>query len=257
LRGVTVASLGYLVFAIGYVGALLVVVRGAVRGTNTPGDVVLAVGLAAQTNQLVFSVVETTHHLRRNARAAERLRWLRELVRSLYPRREEELPAPARLEDGIRLERVAFRYPGTDVDVLRDVDLELPAGTTVAFVGENGAGKTTLVKLLCRFYEPSGGRITVDGADLGRIDAGGWRARVAAGFQDFVRFELLARESIGVGELPLIDERRAVGGAVQRAAAGGVVDDLPDGLETRLGKTNGAASSSRAASGRSSRWRER
>jgi ATP-binding cassette subfamily B protein len=239
LKGVLVSSAGYLVFALGYVGALLVVVRGAVRGTQTPGDVVLAVALAAQTNRLVFDVVEWTQRLRRGARAAERLRWLRELVRDLYPgSRTATLRAPARLDEGIRLEGVSFRYPGTEVDVLRDVDLDVPAGSTIAFVGENGAGKTTLVKLLCRFYEPTEGRVAVDGADLSRIDAFEWRRRIAAGFQDFVRFELLARESVGVGELALLDDRAAVGGAVERAAAGDVVSELPHGLETPLGKTN-------------------
>jgi ATP-binding cassette subfamily B protein len=237
LKGTIASSAGYIIFAIGYVGALLVVVRGAVRGTHTPGDVVLAVGLAAQTNRLVFDAVESTQRLRRAARAAERMRWLRELVQSLYPARDAAAPAPERLVDGVRVDGVSFRYPGTEHDVLRDVDLELPAGSTVAFVGENGAGKTTLVKLLCRFYEPSDGRITVDGADLARIDPEAWRQRIAAGFQDFVRFELLARESVGVGELPLIDELSAVEGAVERAAATDVVEDLRDGLDTPLGKT--------------------
>jgi len=236
LKGTVASSAGYLVFAVGYVGALLVVVRGAVRGTQTVGDVVLAVGLAAQTNRLVFDAVESTQRLRRAARAAERLRWLRELVRSLHRPSEAAMPAPARLERGIRLDAVSFRYPGTDADVLRDVDLE-PAGKTVAFVGENGAGKTTLVKLLCRFYEPSEGRVLVDGVDLGRIEPAEWRRRIAAGFQDFVRFELVARESVGVGELPLVDDPAAVERAVERAAATDVVADLRDRLETPLGKT--------------------
>ena len=237
--GMVVASAGYLVFALGYVGALVLVVREAVRGTQTPGDVVLAVGLAAQTNQLVFQVVEATQSLQRSAAAAERLRWLRDLVRSLYPERRHDLPAPERLTVGIRVENVSFRYPETETTVLEDVDLALAAGSTVALVGENGAGKTTLVKLLCRFYDPIEGRITVDDGDLVRIDPQEWRERIAAGFQDFVRFELLARESIGVGLLPAIEDRRAVEGAVERAAAGDVVDALAHGLETPLGSAHG------------------
>ena len=127
--------------------------------------------------------------------------------------------------------------------MLRDVDLDLPAGSTVAFVGENGAGKTTLVKLLCGFYSPTSGRITVDGADLGRLPVEDWRERIAAGFQDFVRFELVARESVGVGDLAAIDETCArVGDALERADARDLVERLPSGLETQLGKsyTNGA-----------------
>jgi ATP-binding cassette subfamily B protein len=237
LRGVAAEAGGYLVFALGYVAALLVVVRGAVRGSQTPGDVVLAVSLAAQTNRLVFTVVETMQHLQRSAAAADRLRSLRDVVRELYPAREQPLPAPERLERGIRLAGVSFRYPGTDADVLADVDLELPAGSTVALVGENGAGKSTLVKLLCRFYEPTEGRIMVDSAELALIGGPAWRERIAVGFQDFVRFELVARESVGVGDLPRIGERGEVEAAVDRAAAQDVVADLPRGLATPLGKT--------------------
>ena len=86
--------------------------------------------------------------------------------------------------------------------MLEDVDLLLPAGKTIAIVGENGAGKTTLVKLLARLYEPNAGRILVDGVDLRRFPVEAWRARISAGFQDFGRFELVARESVGIGDLP-------------------------------------------------------
>jgi ATP-binding cassette, subfamily B, bacterial len=241
LRGVFLQSSGFVVFALGYVGALLVVVRGAVRGSHTTGDVVLAVSLAGQTNQLVFSVVAALQRLQRGAGAADRVRWLRQLVRELYPRREQPAVPPERIHDGIRVDGLTFRYPGSAAPVLTDVDLELRAGSTVAFVGENGAGKSTLVKLLCRYYDPSDGRISVDGVDLASIEANAWRGRIAAGFQDFIRFELLARESVGVGDLPLLDDMRAVEAAVVRAAAQDVVEDLPAGLESPIGRTQNGA----------------
>jgi ATP-binding cassette, subfamily B, bacterial len=237
LEGVATQSAGFLVFALGYVGALLIVVRGAVEGSHTTGDVVLAVSLAGQTNQLVFSVVAAMQRLQRSAGAADRMNRLHRVIAELHPPREHQLPAPARLDHGIAFEGLAFRYPATDAVVLGDVDLELPAGSTVAFVGENGAGKSTLVKLLCRFYEPTAGRITVDGVDLGSIDPVAWRTRIAAGFQDFVRFELVARESVGVGDLPLVDDLGAIDDAVTRAAARDLVEDLADGLDTKLGGT--------------------
>src|SRR3954454_21347398 len=121
---------------------------------------------------------------------------------------------------------MASRYRITDNAALEHVDLDLPAGSTVAFVGENGAGKSTLVKLLCRFYEPTQGRVDVDGLDLAQIDPDEWRARIAAGFQEFVKFELIARESVGVGDLPFLDDSAAVAGAVDRAAARDVIEDL-------------------------------
>jgi ATP-binding cassette subfamily B protein len=237
LRGVLTQSVGFLIFGLGYVAALVVVVRGAVRGSHSPGDVVLAVSLAAQTNRLVFDVVSALQRVQRSARATDRIRWLRELVGELYPPREHPASAPERLTRGIRLEGVDFLYPGATDGVLTGVDLELPAGSTVAFVGENGAGKSTLVKLLCRFYDPTDGRITVDGVDLARIDPAAWRERVAAGFQDFVRFELVAREAVGVGDLPRLGDDGAVESAVDRGAARDVVEDLPHGLDTPLGTT--------------------
>jgi ATP-binding cassette, subfamily B, bacterial len=139
--------------------------------------------------------------------------------------------------------RLAFRlavlrvFPYGGVLLVPAAILQLLAGSTVAFVGENGAGKSTLVKLLCRFYEPTGGRIAVDGLDLAAIDAETWRSRIAAGFQDFLRLGLLAGESIGVGDLPRLDDRAAIESAVDRGAARDVVHDLPQGLDTPIGVT--------------------
>jgi ABC-type multidrug transport system fused ATPase/permease subunit len=101
------------------------------------------------------------------------------------------LPARA-----IRLRNVRFAYPTSAEPVLAGVDLEIPAGSSLAIVGQNGAGKTTLAKLLCRLYDPQGGAIEVDGIDLCELDLEGWRARVAAVFQDFVRFELPLRDNV-------------------------------------------------------------
>ncbi len=144
---------------------------------------------------------------------------------------------PDRLSDGIRFEHVSFAYPGTERRVLEDVCLHLEPGTVVAIVGENGAGKTTLVKLLCRLYQPTSGRILVDGAELARMPADAWRSRLAGAFQDFFRFEFRARHTVGVGDVPRLDDEPAVVAAVDRAGAADVVDRLSAGLETQLGPT--------------------
>jgi ATP-binding cassette subfamily B protein len=104
-------------------------------------------------------------------------------------------------------------------------------------VGENGAGKTTLVKLLAKMYEPTSGRILVGETDLARVPAASWRARLAGAFQDFFRFEFLTRRSVGVGDLPRIDDTPSVSTAVGRAGAEDVVERLPAGLDTQLGAT--------------------
>src|SRR5690606_30941387 len=131
--------------------------------------------------------------------------------------RDADAAVPAALGAGIRFEHVDFAYPGSTVPVLRDIDLALPAGAVVAVVGENGAGKSTLVKLLSKLYEPTAGRILVGDVDLARVPADAWRERLAGAYQDFVRFELLAGQSIGLGDLPRLDDEPAVRTAVGRA----------------------------------------
>jgi ATP-binding cassette subfamily B protein len=105
----------------------------------------------------------------------------------------------------------------------------------VAVVGENGAGKTTIVKLLCRFYDPTEGRITVDGTDLRRFPIDEWRARLSGAFQDHARLEFVARESVGVGHLAAVDDESAVLNAIESAGASAVLGSLPGGLTTQLG----------------------
>jgi ATP-binding cassette subfamily B protein len=107
----------------------------------------------------------------------------------------------------------------------------------VAIVGENGAGKSTLVKLLCRLYQPTGGRILVDGLELARMPVDAWRSRLAGAFQDFFRFEFRARHTIGIGDLSKLDDDTSVRTAVDRAGADDVVARLISGLETQLGPT--------------------
>ena len=126
--------------------------------------------------------------------------------------------------------------------VLDDVSLSLPAGAVVAIVGENGAGKTTLVKLLAKMYEPSSGSILVDDTPLARMPAAEWRERLAGAFQDFFRFEFRAGHTVGLGDVPRMDDEPAVTAAVDRAGAADVVARLASGLDTQLGPTwpNGA-----------------
>ncbi len=166
---------------------------------------------------------------------SQRLAWLEDYAASLVP--AVQVPVPTTLHEGIRLEGVSFVYPGTEREVLQDVDLTLPAGAVIAVVGENGAGKTTLVKLLSRFYEPTAGRILVDGAPLAQMDPDEWRTRLAGAYQDFFRFELKARQSVGVGDVDRVDDEPAVRVAVGRAGADDVVDGLAEGLDTQLGAT--------------------
>ncbi|WP_062203327.1 ABC transporter ATP-binding protein [Demequina salsinemoris] len=228
-------SLALLVFGGAFLGSALYVVRRAVAGEASVGDVVLVITLASQIVAQLTEAQFLASALQRLASFMVNLDWARALVAPHAI--EKPARAPETLREGVTASGMSFTYPGTDRPVLEDVDLHLPAGTTVAIVGENGAGKSTLVKLLCRFYEPTSGAITVDGTDLARIPVPEWRTRVAAGFQDFCRIEAAARHTVGVGDLPRRDDDEAVMTALDRAESTIVLDRLPEGLATHVGKS--------------------
>ena len=234
---------GRLFFGIGFVGALVLVASRAAAGQATAGDVVVAFQVAGEVSLYLATTVQMVGWFGMVLVVAGRYLWLTDYAEQATERpRTESIGVPDRLSEGIRVENVDFTYPGTDRSVLAGADLFLPAGSTVAVVGDNGAGKTTLVKLLCGFYLPTTGRITIDGIDLADLELAEWRKRMSAGFQDFVKFELVARESVGVGELAALDDVQTVADALHRAAADDVVPRLADGLETQLGRswTDGA-----------------
>ncbi|HUR77613.1 MAG TPA: ABC transporter ATP-binding protein [Acidimicrobiales bacterium] len=235
-------SLGWAAFGLGFAGAIALVAVRTLEGGGTPGDVALAFALAGQVNGQAANAAGITAFLVRSLRVAGRLVWLTDYATSRRAPVDDPAAAPQRLLEGINLEHVSFTYPGTEVAVLDDVTVQLPAGAVVAVVGENGAGKTTLVKLLCRLYDPTAGRITADGVDLARIEPTEWRATASGGFQDFARFEFVARESVGVGQLAEIDDEAAVLAALERASATDVIERLDLGLGTQLGRayTEGA-----------------
>ena len=221
------------IFAAGYVGSIVFVAAGL---HASAGAVLLVLAAGARLSAYVGATVGELAFLRGFwVYGARRLAWLEDYAASLAP--TAELRAPDRLSRGIRFEHVSFAYPGTDKLALEDVTLDLPAGAVVAVVGENGAGKSTLVKLLAKMYEPTSGRILVDDVPLDRITAESWRTKLAGAFQDFFRFELRARHSIGVGDVYRLDEEPAVTTAVARAGATEVISQLSKGLDTQLGPT--------------------
>ena len=225
--------LGWAIFGAAYVAAV-VFVSSVLEATA--GHVLLVLAAGSRLSAYIAATVGEIGFLRGILLdGSRRLAWLEDYAASRVAGAGE--PAPERLQEGIRLEHVSFAYPGTERLVLKDVNLHLEPGSVVAIVGENGAGKTTLVKLLCRLYQPTSGRILVDGADLARVAPDAWRASLSGAFQDFFRFEFKARHTVGVGDLPRLDNVAAVAAAVDRAGAGDVVEQLATGLETQLGAT--------------------
>jgi len=223
--------LAWTVFGLGFVAAVVWVTNGL---DASVADVLLVLAAGGRLSGYVGATVGEIGFLRGVwLNGSRRLAWLEDYAAAQHT---GDRPAPDRLREGIRFDDVSFAYPGSgDRLVLRQVSLDLPAGTVVAVVGENGAGKSTLVKLLAQMYAPTAGRILVDGVPLDTIDPEAWRARVAGAFQDFYRFELPAQQSIGLGDLPRLDDIGAASAAVERAGADDVVRRLETGLDTQLG----------------------
>ena len=230
-------AVGWIVFAAGLVAAIVVLVLRAAHGQVSPGGVVEAVTLMRRAQTQISRSTDTAGSFQTSLTAARELLWLEDHEAALTgagpgATRGE---VPPRLERGIVFEQVTFAYPGSDRIVLGPLDLALPAGASVALVGENGAGKTTLVKLLCGMYAPVSGRILIDGVELSSLAPARWREQVTAAFQDFVRFELVLRESVGIGQLEQAGEEGVVREALARADGDALVRRLPDGLRTRVG----------------------
>ena len=152
----------------------------------------------------------------------------------LPPAEPAAFPVPIR--SGIVFDNVGFKYPETDHWVVRNLSFTLPAGETLALVGENGAGKTTIVKLLTRLYDPSEGRITIDGVDLKQMAPADIHAHVGVIFQDFIRYSFSARDNIGVGRIEARADQARIDTAAEQSLAKGVIARLPKGYDQQLGR---------------------
>ncbi|MER7705180.1 ABC transporter ATP-binding protein [Kitasatospora sp. NPDC097605] len=238
VRAAALRAAGQTVFAAAYGGVVLLILWQAGHGRAGLGDVVLVITLAAQVSVQVAGALGLLTVLQGAGRIAERMadlrRWSAGTVRP-----GGERAAPESLREGIRFENVGFGYPGSDHKVLDGVDLFIPAGRTAALVGENGAGKSTVVKLLCGLYQPTEGRILVDGVDLRELSAEQWSRRIAPLFQDFARLELLLRENVGVGARESIGDDAVLTAALARARAERIVERVPGGLDGLLGRGYG------------------
>jgi ATP-binding cassette subfamily B protein len=162
---------------------------------------------------------------------------------TLYEYLETPVPAPAGAatkgplpQDGIRFEDVSFTYPGAEQPALEHVTLHLAPGGSLALVGENGSGKTTLIKLLTRLYQPTSGRILLDGRDLAEWEEQALRERIGVIFQDFARYQMLVGENVGAGDERYFEDEPRWREAAEKGMASAFIDTLPAGYQTQLGK---------------------
>jgi ATP-binding cassette subfamily B protein len=232
--GALLSASGLLVFTAGFAGAVLYVTARSIDGAATLGSVILVLTAGQQLHNQIAGALASSGDLFRIVETMRHYAWL---VAYVDEREDRGAGRPdSALREGIALERVSFRYPAATRDALHDVTLTLPAGAVVAVVGDNGAGKSTLVRILCGLHEPSSGAVVVDGRPLAELAPVAWRDSLSAAFQDFVRFELLARESIGTGRIDAANDPDAVRAALAAADVAELEHEMPDGLETPLGR---------------------
>jgi ATP-binding cassette subfamily B protein len=240
VRGTVLQAAGWTLYVSGLGGGVALVAHRVLAGQTGIGTLVMVLTLAAQLRLQLFLVQSNTARAGQAGKVAEHYAWLRQYAATAARSGGDGTPPP-RLAGGITLEDVSFTYPGTSNTVLHSVCAHFPPGSVVGLVGVNGAGKTTLVKLLTGLYQPTSGRILVDETPLASIAPHAWASASCGVFQDFVKFELPAYQTIGVGDLPHIEDRAVVEAAVTRAGAERTVESLADGLDTQLGKVFGGA----------------
>ncbi|MFJ7044751.1 ABC transporter ATP-binding protein [Streptomyces sp. NPDC101112] len=230
LRELSTQSLLALLAAVVSGAGLVWAVHSALTGVLTLGDVAIFVaavaGVQAAASQLAGDIAQAHHALSLFAHYQDVTIMEPDLPRALRPR---ALPP---LRSHIELRDVWFRFADDQPWVLKGVDLIIPRGASIALVGLNGAGKSTLVKLLCRFYDPTRGAILWDGVDIRQVAPEDLRQRMSAVFQDFMHYDLTARENILLGDLGALDEEERVVTAAQRAGLHGTISAFPLGYET-------------------------
>jgi ATP-binding cassette subfamily B protein len=221
--------------AVGYYGSYAFVIYKTVTGKLDIGTFTFmtgAIALASTNIQAVFSTFSTI---------ADQAMFITDLLEffGLKPRvfsKPGALPAPRPIRKGFEFQNVSFSYPGQVRQVLSNVSFRLEPTQRIALVGENGQGKTTIVKLLTRLYDPTGGRILLDGVDLREYDLDDVWKEVGVIFQDFMRYDLTARENIAIGRIEDQDNIFRVRSAAQKSLAEDVVRKLPKGFDQVLGR---------------------
>ena len=237
-----VQTIGWMLQAAAFATGVILVLRGVRDRTLGPADIFVALGAMGLVIGQFGQAAGGLANIGRIGGLFDALKAVEDEATADRPTDgSAAVPPPGRLSDGIALQGVSFRYPTGSSDALHDVSLSIPAGSVVALVGDNGAGKSTLVKLLFGLYQPTDGRITVDGVGLADLDPAAWRARTSACFQDHLRLELPAYESVGAGDLDRIDDRPHIESASTRGGAHETIAALPAGYDTQLGQRFGGA----------------
>jgi ATP-binding cassette subfamily B protein len=229
LAGAALSLLG----TTGYYGAYAYVIYRTITGALTWGSLQFLAGAIAGTSSNIQSIFSTFPSI------AEQSLFLTDLMEFLrvgpkIASKPNALPAPRPIRDGFTFEKVTFAYPGSRRKILDELDFRLAPGERVALIGENGQGKTTIVKLLTRLYDPTGGRVLLDGVDLREYNIEDLAGQIGVIFQDFMRYEMTARENIAVGRIELAGDS-PMSEAARMSMADQVIEKLPQRYEQLLG----------------------
>ena len=229
--GILLSSIG----TVAYYGAYVFIVMQTVGGLITVGTLTFLAGSFQRMQSMLQQIMNRFSSIAEGALYLQDLFDFFEIKPSIVAAPNSHL-FPEKITHGFTFENVSFKYPNSERYAIRNLSFHLAAGEKLALVGENGAGKTTLVKLLARLYEPTEGRILMDGIDLREYNLADLRANIGIIFQDYIRFQLKASENIAVGNIGLLETLPTIRNAAQKSLADTVIEELPEQYEQFLGK---------------------
>ena len=234
-RRVRSGTMFAMIGSLGYYGVYAVLLVRAVQGALTIGELTFVAGALAGCSRQVQSVFSNFTDI------AHQSLFLTDLfalfaVKPKIRNAPNAIPAPRAIRDGFEFRKVSFAYPGSNHLILKDVNLRIGTGERIAVVGENGQGKTTLVKLIPRLYDPTSGKILLDGIDLREYDIDSLRREIGVIFQDFMHYDMTARENITLGRIECAQDHARLIEAARKSGAGKIIDSLPHGFDQMLGK---------------------
>ena len=235
VKRASVGSLLNLIATGGYYGAYVVVLARTLSGALSVGTFTFLTGAFSRSRAYIEKILASFNDISEQALFLKDLFEFFEMepgIRS-HP---GALPAPRPIRDGFEFRRVSFSYPGSDRQVVHDINFRLSTAEKIALIGENGAGKTTLVKLLSRLYDPTEGIILLDGNDLRDYSVEDLRQEVGVIFQDYMRYDMFVRENIGFGKIEALGEQDRLEHAARKSLASQVIDRLPAGYDQMVGR---------------------
>lgn len=234
-RRLWAVSLLSMVSTAGYYGAYVWVIYETAIGTFTIGTLAFLTQSILNASNNISQIFSTLSSIADQALFLTDLLAFFEMKPTVVSK-PNAIPAPRPIVSGFEFRDVTFVYPGTKRHVLDNLNFRLEPGERIALIGQNGQGKTTIVKLMTRLYDPTAGRILLDGVDLRDYDIEDLCSQIGVIFQDFMRYEMIARENIGVGRVEFLSDMRRIRDAAEKSLADGVIARLPGEYEQMLGR---------------------